>query len=139
VAEVCVDASFSLKLVLPEPKHELVRTRWESWLQEGAAIIAPWLWLFEVHSVLRRKVARGELLDAQAMSAWRFLRRQGIRTVHPRGLFDRAWTLAQELGRPTTYDAVYVAAAELHRCELWTADERLAGAASGRIGWIRSV
>jgi hypothetical protein len=62
------------------------------------------------------------------------LHRQGIRTVHPRGLFDRAWVLATELGRSNTYDAIYVAAAELRKCELWTADYRLANAARRRLG-----
>ncbi len=138
MAEVCVDASFALKLVLPEAKSEAVRQHWGSWLADGTAVVAPWLYLFEVHAVLRRKVARGELDDLDGRDAWRILRRQGIRTVHPRGLFDRAWDLAAELLRPTTYDAVYLAAANLRACELWTADERLAHAAA-KYPWVRTA
>lgn len=139
MGEVCVDASFALKLVLLEPERERVRELWAGWLHDIDTVIAPGLWLFETHAVLRRKVARGELADLEAREGWRILRRQGIQTVHPRGLFDRAWIIASELSRPTTYDAVYVAAAELHRCELWTADRRLANAAAGRFPWVRSV
>ncbi len=139
MAEVCADASFVIKVALPEPKSELVRGQWASWARESVAIIAPWLWMFEVHSVLRRKVTRRELTEPEAREAWRVVRRQGIRTVHPRGLFDRAWALAAELERPTTYDAVYLAVAALRGCELWTSDERLANTAAGKLNWVRSV
>ncbi len=138
MAEMCVDASFAIKLALPEPKSDLVHEMWISWAREGVSVIAPWLWMFEAHSVLRRKVSRRELTEPEAREGWRLLRRQGVRTVHPRGLFDRAWALAVELDRPTTYDAVYLAVAALRDCELWTADERLANAA-GKLKWVRSV
>lgn len=139
MSEVCVDASFVLKVVLPEPGSERVRAKWASWIHDGVVVIAPWLWMFETHSVLRRKSARHEMTDPEARDAWRILHRQGIRTVHPRGLFDRAWVLATELGRSNTYDAIYVAAAELRKCELWTADYRLANAARRRLGWVQKV
>ncbi|MDQ7829987.1 MAG: type II toxin-antitoxin system VapC family toxin [Armatimonadota bacterium] len=139
MAEVCVDASLVLKLVLPETKSDVVREHWKAWQAEGTEPIAPWLWLFEAHAVLRRKVARGELLDMEAQDAWRTLRRQGIRTAHPRGLFDRAWAIAAVLGRPTTYDTVYLAVAELRGCELWTVDEQLARVAAGRFPQLRVV
>lgn len=138
MSEVCVDASFALKLVLPEPHSESVRAAWATWVRDEAMIVAPWLWLFEVHAVLRRRVVRGELTDAEAVDAWRLIRRQGIRSVHPRGLLERAWELAVDLGRPTTYDTVYLASAELRGCELWTADVRLINAAGGRFPWIRT-
>jgi predicted nucleic acid-binding protein len=78
------------------------------------------------------------LTEPEAREGSRILRRQSVRTVHPRGLFDRAWALAVELDSPTTYDAVYLAAAELRRCELWTADERLANAAR-KLKWVQLV
>jgi predicted nucleic acid-binding protein len=137
MSEVCVDASFALKLVLPEFLSRPVRTQWEAWLDRGTAAVAPWLWLFECHAVLRRKVWRQELTDAEARDAWRLLRRQAIQPVHPRGIFDRAWAMAQELDRPTTYDTVYMATAELRGCELWTADSRLARLAGARYPWVR--
>ncbi|MBI3980334.1 MAG: type II toxin-antitoxin system VapC family toxin [Chloroflexi bacterium] len=139
MAEVCVDASFALKLVLHEPEREQVRSQWARWLHDGFTVIVPWLWTFETHSVLRRKVTLGELTDLEGREAWRILRRQGTQTVHPRGLFDRAWAIATDLRRSTTYDAVYVALAELRRCELWTADQRLVNAAASKYPGIRSL
>jgi predicted nucleic acid-binding protein len=139
VADVCVDASFILKLVLPEPEQPQVRVMWGDWLRDRRTIVAPWLWQFETNAVLRRKVAGGEFSEAEGRDAWRLIRRQGVRTVHPRGLFDRAWAIAAELGRRTTYDTVYLATADLHGCEFWTADQRLANAARSRFSWIREI
>jgi predicted nucleic acid-binding protein len=139
VADICVDASFALKLVLVEPERERVRAQLAGWRRDGHVVIAPWLWTFESHSVLRRKVARGEFTEPEGREAWRILRRLGIQTVHPRGLFDRAWEMATELSRPNTYDAVYLAAAELRRCELWTADHRLFNVAASKFAWVRRV
>ena len=137
--EVCVDASFALKLVLDEPEQAAVRAKFVQWAQQDLTVVAPGLWAFETHSVLHRKVARKELSPERALEAWRFLRRRGIRTVSPRGLFDRAWVIAERLSRPVTYDAVYAAVADLRGCELWTADKRLINAAAGTYTWIRSV
>jgi len=74
-----------------------VRVHWADWLQAGGTIVVPWLWTFETHAVLRRKVARGELTQREGREAWQTLRREGVRIVHPRGLFDRAWAIAEQL------------------------------------------
>lgn len=139
MTEVCVDASFALKLVLHEPEQARVRARWSDWSGEGVTVIAPWLFVFETISVIRRKVARGEMTENDGLQAWRLLRRQGVRTAHPRGLLERAWAIASELGRPATYDSAYLALAELRGCELWTADERFRSAARRRYPRIRSA
>lgn len=139
MTEVCVDASFALKVVLFEPERERVRAQWANWIEGGTAVIAPWLFPFEIHSVLRGKVTRGEVAELEAVQAWRTLRRHAVRTVHPRGLFDRAWAIARELGEAATYDAIYLAVADLRDCELWTADERFASAASRRYPKIRPL
>ena len=139
MASVCVDASFALKAVLREPDHALVQECFRTWREQKTEILAPWLFLFETHSVLHRKVFTGVLTDQEARDVWRALRRLGVKTSHPRVLFDRAWALADRLSRPVTYDAVYAAVAEIRGCELWTADHRLINAAAGKIDWIRSV
>jgi predicted nucleic acid-binding protein len=40
MAEARVDASFVIKIVLPEQKSELVREKWASWACENVTIIA---------------------------------------------------------------------------------------------------
>ena len=38
-----------------------------------------------------------------------------------------------------TYDAHYLALAEIEGCECWTADKRLLNAVKGKISWVRSL
>ncbi len=56
---VAVDASFALKLVLPEEHSDRVRQLWERWVKEEFEILAPYLLAYEATSVLRHKVFRG--------------------------------------------------------------------------------
>ena len=48
-----------------------------------------------------------------------------IRLLRSPDLHRRAFELADELGLSAAYDAHYLAVAEAHECEFWTADERL--------------
>jgi len=45
--------------------------------------------------------------------------------------------MADELGQSTIYDTLYLAVAQRNQCELWTADERFAAAASGRYPFVK--
>ena len=52
----------------------------------------------------------------------------------------RAWYWADRLNHSKTYDAQYVALAELERADLWTADRRLAnGARQVGAGWVHWI
>lgn len=116
-----------------------MRARWSTWSTRATSVIAPWLWLFECHATLRRKVHRRELTDAEGAEAWRHLLGQPIESAHSSQIFDRAWSIARALKLSTTYDAVYLALAELRDCDLWTADRRFAAAAGRKYPRIRSV
>lgn len=137
--EVCVDASYALKLVLNEPEQQHVRTQWAAWNRAGLGVIVPGIWLFETHSTLRLRVFTGDLTDREGRDAWRLLLDRRIRTLDLPGLFDRAWDLAAQLSRPRTYDMTYLALAELRGCDLWTADKRLFNATQGRFPWLHFV
>lgn len=52
-------------------------------------------------------------------------------------LVERAIEIAYATGQKATYDAFYVALAEMLGCELWTADERFWRAASPAIPFVR--
>lgn len=135
----CVDASFSLKLVLFEEGSDRARAKMREWIEGSVVVISPLLWLFECQSALRRKAYRGLLTGGQAREAWDLLQKQGIESVLPPDLFERAWSLAARLRRPTTYDCVYLATAEARGCGLWTADVRLAGAVGTKLPWVHLV
>jgi predicted nucleic acid-binding protein len=61
----------------------------------------------------------------------------GIVERRPDGLARRAWQLAGQFGWAKTYDAEYLATAELLGCELATVDGRLRRGAD-RLGYVRT-
>lgn len=79
----------------------------------------------EVASALRAQVRRGSLREDHAWLALDRWMRLGLRRVAVVGLLPRVWELRDDL---TAYDATYVALADAHRCELVTADARIAQA-----------
>jgi predicted nucleic acid-binding protein len=83
----------------------------------------------EVASVLRRKVARGEIPTDAAWAALDRWRHMGVIRQPIFDLLDRVWELRENL---TAYDASYVALAETLDCELVTCDGRLARATGVR-------
>ncbi|MGH9064096.1 MAG: type II toxin-antitoxin system VapC family toxin [Acidimicrobiales bacterium] len=86
---------------------------------------APCLIDAEVTQALRRAEQRGELAPDAAVLALRTWRRLGIRRHRMPGLLPRVWALRHNL---SSYDATYVALAEILGCPLVTADGRLATA-----------
>ena len=54
-----------------------------------------------------------------------------IERREPAGLLERAWSIADALGWAKTYDAEYVALAQILDCPLLTRDGRLYRSASG--------
>lgn len=129
---VCVDASFALKVVLPEEESQFVVMKWEEWQAEGITVVAPWLFAFEVMAVLRQKVARRHLTTREGLAACETIWDIGVELRHHEALWSRAWELAAQYHRPTTYDTCYLALAELLDCELWTADRRFLTSLNGR-------
>lgn len=142
--QVCVDASFALKLVLAETDSEAVHARWTDWIAQDAEIIAPCHILFEATSVIRNHVYRRDISPEAGQLAFEAFLAQDIRLLPGgRGRHDdlavRAWELAQHYQRPTTYDTYYLALAESAGCELWTADGRLYRAVRADLPWVHSL
>lgn len=95
----------------------------------GATLFAPELLDLEVVSVFRRFVGRGEMAPARAQQAVNDLIGMPIERVAHRPLLSRCWELRENL---TSYDAAYVALAELLDAPLLTADARLANSPGPR-------
>lgn len=87
---VCVDASFALKLVIPEPESEDVAAMWEEWQTTGRNVVSPWLFAFEVLAVLRRKVFRKELSSTEGRRAWEILSDLAIELRHHDRTLDKS-------------------------------------------------
>ena len=133
---VVVDASVALKWVLEEEltgEALALRTRW---IESEELTVAPPIFRSEVTNALHRAVRRGDMDSAAASSGLGFL--VASTTIEePSGLYGRAFDIAAELSQGATYDSLYVALAEYHRCELWTADRRLVKAAQRRFPAVR--
>jgi predicted nucleic acid-binding protein len=90
-------------------------------------LIAPALLWSEVPSVINELSYRNEITRELADQAFdRFINgKVGIVEDRPEGLARTAWRLARELGWAKTYDAEYIALAQIVRCRLVTLDMRL--------------
>jgi predicted nucleic acid-binding protein len=138
-ALVCADASLALKLVLEEPDSEMARSLWARWDAEQTAIIGPSLWAYEVTSVVRNRTRRGLLPADEEEAVFATLHRLPIQLLRPSGLHRRAHELARRFDRPSTYDAHYLALAEMADCPFWTADERLHNRVCAELPWVRRL
>lgn len=102
-------------------------------------LVSPSLLWSETVSALREAVWRGaasqELADA-ALSA--FLAAP-IELRSPDGLYHRAWMLAAQLGWAKTYDAEYVALAQILAIPLLTLDARLRRRVDGVVETIAPI
>lgn len=87
--------------------------------------VAPALLWSEATSALRELVWRERLTPAEAKVALDRLLDARIERRAPRRLYEVASELARELGWAKTYDAEYIALAQMLDCRLVTLDGRL--------------
>jgi predicted nucleic acid-binding protein len=76
----------------------------------------------EVANALRLLAERRELSHGSADAAFGDFQELDIHLARSQDLLDRVWSLRRSM---TSYDAAYVATAELLGCALVTADERI--------------
>ena len=136
--EVCVDASVAIKVVVAEADSDKADALFDLWASDQKELIAPAFFAVETDSILRQKVSlRQELTADQAQIAFASLRALPIKTKHSAEQRERAWEIAREFNFPTVYDATYLALAELHQCEFWTADERLFKQVKDKLAFVQ--
>ncbi len=85
----------------------------------------PLLWS-ETIAAMRQAVFRGSVDRSEAERAVDRFLHSPIERRAPRRMYELAWTVAADLGWAKTYDAEYVALAQLSGCPLLTKDGRLA-------------
>ena len=113
---IVVDASSALRAAL--------RPRGLADLSALQPVGPPLLWS-EALSAVRQAVWRGEFDEAVGSEALSRFLSAPIERRAPRKLYERAWRLAAQLGWAKTYDAEYVALAQVLGCPLLTRDRRL--------------
>ncbi len=133
----CVDSSVVVKTLIPEPGTDRVKTLWHEWTRNNIQLFAPAHMPFEVGSALRRRVAEGLLQERHGGEALKELFQLNIELVSSPEVLRNAWTLAKRFHWATLYDAAFLAVAELHRCPLWTADQRLFLRVRRDLPWVK--
>ena len=94
-------------------------------------LLAPTLLRSQTLSALHEAVQRGEIPADVARDRLARIGRMPIRLLGDAVLRRRAWTLADQLGWASTYDAEYVALTQLQADALVTMDEALARSVEG--------
>ncbi|HZD18409.1 MAG TPA: type II toxin-antitoxin system VapC family toxin [Actinomycetota bacterium] len=122
-----IDASVALPASASQGGFDLFRDE----------LVAPALLWFEFRSVLHEAVWRRDVSEEQALRSLEAFAGSGVRERQHRRLGETAWRIASELGFAKTYDAEYLALAELAGCRLVTLDRRLRRGAD-RLGYVVS-
>lgn len=100
------------------------------------ALVAPHLMWSEASSVLHELRWRKEISGELTIIALGRLAAADVRPRRPKGLLEEAWRIADRLGWAKTYDAEYLALAQLLSCRLLTTDAKLKAGGSGVVNVI---
>jgi predicted nucleic acid-binding protein len=101
--------------------------------------VAPPLFWSESLSAMHQALYRGVISEGLASAARLALAAAPIDRLDPPALADSAWNIANTLGWAKTYDAEYVALAQITGLRLLTRDERLARGASRVVRIVRPI
>jgi predicted nucleic acid-binding protein len=81
--------------------------------------------MVEASSVLHEMAWRGDITARRTKTMLKRLLKAPVDIRGPDGLTASVWRVADELGWAKTYDAHYVALAQMLKCRLVSIDERL--------------
>jgi predicted nucleic acid-binding protein len=133
-----VDASFTLKLILPNPQQAHCQSLMREWEQDGHSLYAPTLWLYEITSGFSKAVYFDLLTEAEGHKALRLAQQLNVQLIHPDDNQVRlAYEWTRRLRRAAAYDSFYLALAESLSADFWTADRRLTNAVN--TSWLHCI
>lgn len=132
-----IDASFTLKSVLPGPLHTRTKELLAGWGKSGDTIQVPALWHYETTSALCKGVHFKEITQEQAVTALGMIAEIEVDLIVPDAAqIQKAFEWTLRLRRAAAYDSFYLALAEATSAGLWTADERLYNATKALAPWV---
>jgi predicted nucleic acid-binding protein len=124
-----IDASFTFKLLTPNPSREQLKQLVRQWVGEKYVLCAPHLWLYEMASILTKMVYLKEMDEEDARESLGLVLDLGVQMIPPdEDQVQKAFIWTRRIDRIAAYDSFYLAAAESLGCEFWTSDRRLVNA-----------
>ena len=140
---VVLDASVALKWVLPPQNEALVPEALrllQRYTQSEERFVVPDVFWAEVGNVAWKAVRLGRWTAGEAQSAIGDLTQRDFPTISSKDLLVTAFAIAAGFDR-SLYDSLYVALAVATRCEMITADEKLANAVGTRlpVKWLGAL
>ena len=139
MGDVVVDVSLAAKWVIREREGDEARAMLLRWHERGICRTGPSWFVCELGNNVCPRLLRGRTTPAGATaSVDAVLARVVLLDVEP-VLTKRALELADEAGRPASYDAQCLALADPLGRELWTADRRLWNSTRRTRSWVRWV
>lgn len=140
---VVLDASVALKWVLPPADESLVPEAVEllrRYAREEIRFVVPDVFWAEFGNVAWKAVRLGRWTPDEAETALRDVGERNFLTISSKDLLASAFTLANAFHR-SLYDCLYVALAIANKCEMVTADEKLANALATRlpVKWLGAL
>jgi predicted nucleic acid-binding protein len=129
------DASVVLKWVLPEPGRAAAVELLDAFEAGAIHLLSPPVLIDEVCSALAKRHRRGLVTADQARAAFRFIEERVPAIPGDAALCSEALelSLAHHIGY---WDALYLALAVRHRCDMVTADTRFHRAASRHYPYV---
>ena len=123
---VCADASVFIASLRPdEPFHREAAEFVVSARENQTFLVEPDIVVFEVSSVLHRKVLWGEMKAAEAEEAMGLFYELPLLLQWQQPIFSRAFAHARKFGSKSISDSLYVAVAESRGVPLVTLDDQL--------------
>jgi predicted nucleic acid-binding protein len=135
---ICLDASVAIKLVIEEDGSNQAKSLYRSMLLTRTPIVAPPLMPIEVTNIMRQQMRGPQGLSlVEATKLLEEFLALSFTIYNPLELHLQALILADAHALPATYDAHYLALAELMSCDFWTADQRLVQQVRSDLPFVR--
>jgi len=136
---VCIDASLALMWLLPVQESDKADALRMNWYKHDTRLVTPPLFHAEVTSVLRLRVHNKQITVSEGEEVFRYYEELGIETYDHPSITRTAWNLARRYNLSRTYDAQYLAVAELLDCQMWTNDRKLINSVNPKSRHLRWV
>lgn len=137
---IVIDASILGALVLKdETFHIQAVDQFASWSRDSESLVAPRLILAEITALIRKAVFLKRITHEEGVAILDTILDADIALYESPSIYTSALNVAHLLNHPRTYDAQYLALAQILDCEVWTLDARLYNSARSHFPRLRML